>query len=149
MRGATSGKRRVIAIVWLFQSTLLMRGATTSAWDWSKLEDISIHAPHARSDNRILPYTQPDQSISIHAPHARSDAAGGIVAVAIDVISIHAPHARSDISRRPSRIRITISIHAPHARSDVDMLIKRLINNHFNPRSSCEERPTRTRRQPG
>ena len=34
--------------------------------------DISIHAPHARSD---LVVRNPDQSylISIHAPHARSD----------------------------------------------------------------------------
>ena len=56
-----------------FQSTLLMRGATCGHDIFTIGEkNISIHAPHARSDaainavNRVL-------DISIHAPHARSD----------------------------------------------------------------------------
>ena len=57
----------------LFQSTLLMRGATFSFLEESEAEaDISIHAPHARSDVIQLVDILSRQ-ISIHAPHARSD----------------------------------------------------------------------------
>ena len=101
-----------------FQSTLLMRGATTLLWTaclhrshfnprssceerrrtsttWRRIEEISIHAPHARSDNGQL---------SILAAH------------------------------------LEISIHAPHARSDLACALPGLRRRHFNPRSSCEER---------
>ena len=66
------------------------------------IEDISIHAPHARSDG-ILPdqALQHTRKISIHAPHARSDE--GIVIRPIEpIISIHAPHARSDFNFQSS-----------------------------------------------
>ena len=56
---------------------------------------ISIHAPHARSDNRFLASAN-GVCISIHAPHARSDACITTFLVLI-FISIHAPHARSDV----------------------------------------------------
>ena len=36
----------------IFQSTLLMRGATQCIFKGYKGHDISIHAPHARSDCR-------------------------------------------------------------------------------------------------
>ena len=56
----------------IFQSTLLMRGATFSSpadiGGWF----ISIHAPHARSDSAGHGGAH-WQHISIHAPHARSD----------------------------------------------------------------------------
>ena len=80
----------------LFQSTLLMRGATVEAEDeHDAAEIISIHAPHARSDEKYSHITQDDLGISIHAPHARSD--GNFSDTwGSDPISIHAPHARSD-----------------------------------------------------
>ena len=56
----------------LFQSTLLMRGATPTHGRLHYHRPISIHAPHARSDRRI-DIRQHDAAISIHAPHARSD----------------------------------------------------------------------------
>ena len=55
-----------------FQSTLLMRGATRSYRTDRGLMIISIHAPHARSDERYNRLCS-EQFISIHAPHARSD----------------------------------------------------------------------------
>ena len=100
--------------------------------------------------------------ISIHAPHARSDDVGARLDRCMK-ISIHAPHARSD-ELQPEGIAefLKISIHAPHARSDlVWTLHKRLLTfqstllmrgatvaataavrgpSYFNPRSSCEER---------
>ena len=36
--------------------------------------------------------------------------------------------------------RMQISIHAPHARSDLPAALAFHFLNHFNPRSSCEER---------
>ena len=80
----------------IFQSTLLMRGATAMYLDGEPITSISIHAPHARSDaisspgivyqirnfnprsscEERLGTVRDEQgyfSISIHAPHARSD----------------------------------------------------------------------------
>ena len=55
-----------------FQSTLLMRGATQLGQAHESVSAISIHAPHARSDN-FLKHQKHQYLISIHAPHARSD----------------------------------------------------------------------------
>ena len=44
----------------------------------------------------------PGYNISIHAPHARSDTAQGKEYIDADSISIHAPHARSDRGTPPS-----------------------------------------------
>ena len=101
---------------------------------------ISIHAPHARSDQ---PHTHDEPAarrISIHAPHARSDhchAASRKASCQFQstllmrgatrecgrrgpkwIISIHAPHARSDRNEFAPCDLCEISIHAPHARSD-------------------------------
>ena len=56
----------------LFQSTLLMRGATQPSECTRTPGDISIHAPHARSDTTDT-NKRKCGDISIHAPHARSD----------------------------------------------------------------------------
>ena len=78
-----------------FQSTLLMRGATRChAVRRDVFLRISIHAPHARSDQTASPRGAAYR-ISIHAPHARSDADSRMLDQPIE-ISIHAPHARSD-----------------------------------------------------
>ena len=79
----------------IFQSTLLMRGATSARVLDDVAEQISIHAPHARSD--FLAIAKPTLSIiSIHAPHARSDERIRSRVHIANIISIHAPHARSD-----------------------------------------------------
>ena len=135
----------------IFQSTLLMRGATTAYTDYIYQYDaISIHAPHARSDRYCpdgdlgkhnisihAPHARSDRHvraprphgipISIHAPHARSDKPIRVWLALNRLISIHAPHARSDcipINRHPS---VVISIHAPHARSD-EAFVCRVVN---------------------
>ena len=56
MRGAT--KVLGIPIGFLtFQSTLLMRGATAIGGDTPQRNQISIHAPHARSDRNFSMHT--------------------------------------------------------------------------------------------
>ena len=124
-----------------FQSTLLMRGATRVEKRLDDTARISIHAPHARSDDtdKITRTTVNDfnprssceerrchavcmsflSCISIHAPHARSDHAPGKPWALVYRISIHAPHARSDLRHRADDVAADISIHAPHARSDL------------------------------
>ena len=94
MRGATE-VTGAYGMLSTFQSTLLMRGATFSGWCYDFAVKISIHAPHARSDRRSVGPVHPDHHISIHAPHARSDYVKGDKVIRA-TISIHAPHARSD-----------------------------------------------------
>ena len=72
MRGATLLKDDDWAPI-LFQSTLLMRGATLLSSAPASESEISIHAPHARSDYINLVCIAEVNGISIHAPHARSD----------------------------------------------------------------------------
>ena len=144
-----------------FQSTLPMRGATSQAFFEDVCNGISIHAPHAGSDDRYQLWRS-ERVISIHAPHAGSDARETSFLVS-EVISIHAPHAGSDDSclrAASNRLRFQstlpmrgatkshrhvgaggwISIHAPHAGSDP--LLRRMARcpTDFNPRSPCGER---------
>ena len=110
----------------IFQSTLLMRGATPEG----------IGGDDGRA-------------ISIHAPHARSDSAGQAQNIARTAISIHAPHARSDATSGNTATVAGISIHAPHARSDGQGAWRPLsLSYDFNPRSSCEERHGRRLHSP-
>ena len=102
---------------------------------------ISIHAPHARSDIIWGIANLDGIGISIHAPHARSDSSSQNIK-----IDCHNFNPRSSCEERLSmrcarRSRRRISIHAPHARSDARhprRCCRRCL--HFNPRSSCEER---------
>ena len=101
----------------VFQSTLLMRGATASFFSSFHAFQISIHAPHARSDSNGQPLSR-NTIISIHAPHARSDV-GNIRFI------LMSPNfnPRSSCEERPGESG------------------QYVIQRHFNPRSSCEERP--------
>ena len=105
-----------ISAVFLFQSTLPMRGAT---WTFHYSAQMSNFNPRSPCGER--PYGDYKRcktfAISIHAPHAGSDIREFYGMKAI-VISIHAPHAGSD-PRCIQDIQLPIiSIHAPHAGSD-------------------------------
>ena len=117
MRGATHEKYSASLII-PFQSTLLMRGATPIPRKLMPWYEISIHAPHARSDDELVVDGDGLALISIHAPHARSD----------------------DLLQHIADIAFLISIHAPHARSDLQCYYIIFLTADFNPRSSCEER---------
>ena len=129
---------------------------------------ISIHAPHARSDQ--LPrrptsrarYFNPRSSCEERQADGTAEKSKGTFqstllmrgATCYDIlhgcrrlknISIHAPHARSDLrEHRPFPVPACISIHAPHARSDGSASVFVSSLPDFNPRSSCEERPTKS-----
>ena len=107
-------------------------------------KEISIHAPHARSDSffvrkrrrgeyfnprssceeRQVFISQPMRDKTFQSTLLMRGATGGAKKIVRNrEISIHAPHARSDpvTSRRPAWL------------------------SYFNPRSSCEERPSQKR----
>ena len=122
----------------IFQSTLLVRGATNVITVTINGGSISIHAPRERSDafiaNELISII-----ISIHAPRERSDLVKSAVIVP-KAISIHAPRERSDQSPLTVRYNFGISIHAPRERSDKEYNLSDIVLVNFNPRSSWEER---------
>ena len=59
-------------MIMIFQSTLLVRGATYADVNTPNLHVISIHAPRERSDY-ITHVKGKSEGISIHAPRERSD----------------------------------------------------------------------------
>ena len=100
-----------------FQSTLPMRGATVLS-DISRSRcAISIHAPHAGSDNTSCMAQRGGVDFNPRSPCGERPTAGAV--------------------RYPT---VFISIHAPHAGSDA--LLHHIPNGgqHFNPRSPCGER---------
>ena len=140
MRGATA--RSCNGGAWqIFQSTLLMRGATRCILARSSRQLTNFN-PRSSCEERPKGANLyfDTKNISIHAPHARSDPAAQ-----------RAQQRRWDFNPRSSceerHFKVTlapsltdISIHAPHARSDSRTGSSRPIFLHFNPRSSCEER---------
>ena len=144
-----------------FQSTLLMRGATYARVVRPLGKNISIHAPHARSD-AILADVVVDVCISIHAPHARSD--DDIDAIGADVIKFQSTLLMRGATASPpvsARMRLFQSTLLMRGATsiivldfDVNIFQSTLLMRgatcalwcvitqyrNFNPRSSCEER---------
>ena len=116
MRGATPFSVSLSLPVFRFQSTLLMRGATFPL---------------------VCLYST--LTISIHAPHARSDQAAQLRKV-LQRISIHAPHARSDPTTKPDLDNVLFQSTLLMRGATWRRIFGSRLSRHFNPRSSCEER---------
>ena len=100
---------------------------------------LSIHAPHAGSDNCGLSVS-PTPFIFQSTPPMRGATHGRQQRRHIPGLSIHAPHAGSD---NPICLYFSIfllSIHAPHAGSDSIVKGKPQMKLPFNPRPPCGER---------
>ena len=125
----------------LFQSTLLIRGATHDKSATSSRYQISIHAPHTRSDTTTRQQVAMSCAISIHAPHTRSDPLS-----LTDVIQGMIVFQSTLLIRGATLCTALegasgfISIHAPHTRSDIWTRFYSYQMRYFNPRSSYEER---------
>ena len=117
-----------------------MRGATVSALQSARSSNISIHAPHARSDGMVGQAWQGRRGISIHAPHARSDHLSRRRRRPQMIFQSTLLMRGATMRHMSSRITGIISIHAPHARSDRRTRSNSITWRYFNPRSSCEER---------
>ena len=144
-----------------FQSTLPVRGATTTAAREEGSDPyfnprspygerpggaagavpsmlISIHAPRTGSDDNDGPQAFVAK-ISIHAPRTGSDPPCLDFADLLS-ISIHAPRTGSDGFSQDRKLKRSISIHAPRTGSDFFPLHKPLVRVYFNPRSPYGER---------
>ena len=102
----------------LFQSTLLMRGATKAGWRAYRQTGISIHAPHARSDRSAL--TRLRLYRSFQSTLLMRGATGHFIAQADIVLVFQSTLLMRGATRRMGPVHSDhhISIHAPHARSD-------------------------------
>ena len=148
-----------------FQSTLPMRGATTRHSSLDNPPYISIHAPHAGSDDGYYGHADGFHGFQSTLP-MRGATAKYPCHPRHQNISIHAPHAGSDLAyvdplRRGESFQSTlpmrgatsltgqhggrknISIHAPHAGSDHRRVEQHTGKDYFNPRSPCGERLVR------
>ena len=160
--------RNTREIKFLFQSTLLMRGATRAQHkSYGQLQAISIHAPHARSDTRLLNRRVGRWRISIHAPHARSDTLTlnrawrgdlfqstllmrGATCSQVCLQEKHLQFQSTLLMRGATRGRSQDSCRLQTFQSTLLMRGATLHRGHvlfprqyFNPRSSCEERHER------
>ena len=139
MRGATGGAVQEI-VQRIFQSMLLMRGATSHHASQRRRYAISIHAPHARSDlaSETLELEGKFQSTLL-----MRGATSARMATSLYRLNFN-PRSSCEERRRFCRHGHKdqhISIHAPHARSDLTTMMMQTRFSNFNPRSSCEERP--------
>ena len=161
MRGATFC-RCLGYIIWRFQSTLPVRGATKNLPKFINAGTISIHAPRAGSDASKRRYISLTKNFNPRSPCGeRPSMMTWFNQIAefqstlpvrgatcfddnfkpVAVISIHAPRAGSDnLCRCPRSRPQGISIHAPRAGSDQRRLTKTTAKTYFNPRSPCGER---------
>ena len=80
---------------------------------------ISIHAPHARSDQPHPDDEPAARRISIHAPHARSDKRQTERAEWAEKFQSTLLMRGATLHASRGDERDDISIHAPHARSDL------------------------------
>ena len=101
----------------IFQSTPLMRGETVSSGSVTSA-GIFQSTPLMRGETREQNQQRRKEGISIHSPHARGDV--GVKAL------IGTPYA--------------ISIHSPHARGDSHEIFCWRMGKNFNPLPSCEGR---------
>ena len=101
----------------LFQSTLPMRGATLIRCGITFSDAISIHAPHAGSDQWFL-FRGSISTISIHAPHAGSDLESNLCQPRGLQFQSTLPMRGATVDVDGMTSSVIISIHAPHAGSD-------------------------------
>ena len=129
----------ILVFVEQFQSTLLMRGATTQSTSIDVNLMISIHAPHARSDSMTATLRQ--ITIFQSTLLMRGATHAGCRNAHVQQISIHAPHARSDkaATGHPTRYFEFQSTLLMRGATTLATKLHR-VYSHFNPRSSCEER---------
>ena len=142
MRGATAASISFSSAPSRFQSTLLMRGATGHHAVVLVEADISIHAPHARSDlcrltvNSKLFYFNPRSSCeerrrishvsSLSMRFQSTLLMRGATRPPRLLVSPTNFNPRSSCEERRGdglmiEVKLDISIHAPHARSDPDL----------------------------
>ena len=119
-----------------------MRGATLVLVRSIDGNGISIHAPHAGSDQRAGSTVNDLADFNPRSPCGERPALG--LKKSAGCLFQSTLPMRGATSTFPSSYNVTpISIHAPHAGSDLQQLSRQERRCHFNPRSPCGERPER------
>ena len=108
---------RKVVHFFMFQSTHLLRGATTEQNFDALTGQVSIHAPLARCDRRT---TRVDRYVFRFNPRTSCEVRHPIFLI--------------------NRLERFVSIHAPLARCDCNHLGCYRHSHRFNPRTSCEVR---------
>ena len=139
MRGATLLVVPTMALLQKFQSTLPMRGATpfTGLSPGAVLFQSTLPMRGATS---ALPYLPHLRCISIHTPHAGSDDLSARLSAQTKNFNPHSPCGERPGSHGADRSQRRISIHTPHAGSDRLLFLFARFPSHFNPHSPCGER---------
>ena len=122
-----------------FQSTLPMRGVTSFIPEMSAIRLISIHTPHAGSDETYHVTFHIIIIISIHTPHAGSDCFPPALLYICSLFQSTLPMRGVTDFTHIFILCHKISIHTPHAGSDFLGKIIPNIHSYFNPHSPCGE----------
>ena len=102
---------------------------------------ISIHTPHAGSDDRLVTNLMGEIVISIHTPHAGSDLMFALLSSDNDYFNPHSPCGERRFEDRricPNRL---FQATLPMRGATVHEFINHSPNFDFNPHSPCGERP--------
>ena len=137
----------LVPLVGKFQSTLPLRGATSSSEVIFVLIDISIHAPLTGSDRDISSPGGWRMEFQSTLP-LRGATSTGKSSPGGSVISIHAPLTGSDPPDKEVTDSQDISIHAPLTGSDREWCSEIDHETNFNPRSPYGERLSKPRPKP-
>ena len=150
------------AVVFIFQSTLPMRGATAGGTRVRLWVCISIHTPHAGSDDRSFQKQKDDFHFNPHSPCGERPplAPTSIIphvvfqstlpmrgATFLTLTQRNIPAFQSTLPMRGATFHCPyedcindISIHTPHAGSDHFAGKQAAPHSDFNPHSPCGER---------
>ena len=124
----------------LFQSTLLMRGATSrKKGSTQHYRKISIHAPHARSDCKV----RPTDAIHRHFnPRSSCEERHATTAFVMSSLLFQSTLLMRGATGAPASARVTPLFQSPLLmRGATSLKISPVPSvRDFNPRSSCEER---------
>ena len=137
--------RRSFSTISRFQSTLPVWGATAALGQLSAQGVISIHAPRVGSDH-VLQCGVVDPGISIHAPRVGSDDGGHALFVYDTQFQSTLPVWGATLENPTTNPAAKFQSTLPVWGATSDHLPVDGVQQDFNPRSPCGERPASARR---
>ena len=139
LRGATFSAGTPINLASLFQSTLPLRGATEAQKEFTRVVEISIHAPLAGSDVARGIHEVDSSDFNPRSPCGERLGVVGVFS-SLSIFQSTLPlRGATPVFLFTASITM-ISIHAPLAGSDGFLCTKTCPICDFNPRSPCGER---------
>ena len=137
--GARPAYASGLCVVYGFQSTRPMRGATWYTSRNSPFRQVSIHAPHAGRDSGHVCTLPHRNRFNPRAPCGARPAIAPAISVASMFQSTRPMRGATGPRNRPC-VSIGVSIHAPHAGRDRCPVLQSPHPSRFNPRAPCGAR---------